>query len=109
MCRALQALAVQPAHVLVDGNVVPKALGCAATAIVKGDLLCLSIAAASILAKVHRDALMVGYDTKFPGYAFGTHKGYSTPAHAVALRERGPCEIHRRSFEPVAAALLGRS
>lgn len=94
-----------PVHALVDGKFLPKNLPCASTAIIKGDLQSLSIAAASILAKVWRDRLMTELDSKFPGYGFAGHKGYSTPVHAEALARLGACEIHRRSFAPVAARL----
>jgi ribonuclease HII len=65
---------------------------------VKGDARCHAIAAASILAKTSRDELMVGYESRYPGYGFGAHKGYSTASHREALRRLGPCPIHRRSF-----------
>ncbi len=76
-------------------------------AIVKGDALSASIAAASILAKTHRDRLMVGLDAQFPGYGFSRHKGYGTAEHLAALRCLGPCPEHRRSFAPVAQLLEG--
>jgi ribonuclease HII len=69
--------------------------------IVKGDQLCLSIAAASIIAKVARDAMMVDYDAEFPHYGFASHKGYGSAAHLEALRRHGPSPIHRKSFAPV--------
>lgn len=94
------------AHALVDGKFLPKNLPCTATAIIKGDLQCLSIAAASILAKVWRDRLMADLDSMHPGYGFAAHKGYSTPVHAEALVRLGVCVLHRRSFAPVAARLL---
>jgi ribonuclease HII len=98
-----EALAVlQPAHVLVDGLEVP-ALGWPQTAIVKGDALSYSIAAASVLAKVTRDRLMHELDRAFPGYGFAAHKGYGTPQHLAALARLGPCAIHRRSFAPLRA------
>jgi len=89
-----------PDHVLVDGRAVP-ALGFAQTAIVGGDALDASIAAASILAKVHRDARMRELDREHPGWGFAVHKGYATSAHLAALRRLGPSPIHRRSFAPV--------
>ena len=92
-------------HLLVDGKFLPKNLPCAASAVVKGDLQCLSIAAASILAKVWRDQHMVELNEKYPGYGFAVHKGYGTPAHSKALKAQGVCQIHRRSFAPVAALL----
>jgi len=106
MKRAVMALKVSPEQVLIDGNAIPKGLPCHATAIVKGDLKSLSIAAASIIAKVYRDRLMFEMDQKYPGYGFSVHKGYGTPAHQRALKEIGVCEIHRRGFAPV-DALLG--
>lgn len=109
MVRALEgvtsSLGRAPDHVLVDGNVVPKAIRVRATAVVRGDLKCLSIAAGSIIAKVYRDRLMEELDVKHPGYGFAKHKGYSTPMHFEALAELGACEIHRRSFAPVAKVL----
>jgi len=102
MERALAGLALDPDHVLLDGLPL-RALGRPHTAIVRGDARCLSIAAASIVAKVARDALMARLDDHYPGYAFGAHKGYGTPAHVAALCERGPCPMHRLSYAPVAA------
>lgn len=98
MREALAAL--QPSHALVDGLEVP-ALGWPQTAIVKGDTLSYSIAAASVLAKVTRDRLMIEFDREFPGYGFAGHKGYGTPQHLAALAALGPCPIHRRSFAPL--------
>lgn len=106
MERAIQGLRkVRPEFSLVDGNKVPKHLGVEAVPVVKGDMRCYSIACASILAKVWRDRLMVELDAQFPGYGLGAHKGYSTPVHQKALREKGATVIHRRSFAPVAAVL----
>jgi len=102
MERALAALAYDPDHVLLDGLPL-RALPRRHTAIMRGDSSCLSIAAASIIAKVARDALMRALDDTYPGYAFGAHKGYGTRAHIAALRERGPSPIHRLSYAPVAA------
>jgi ribonuclease HII len=108
MVRAAQA-ALAPlsgdVQAIVDGKFLPKGLPCPAHAVIKGDLQCLSVAAASILAKVWRDRLMVELDGRYPGYGFASHKGYSTPAHAEALGRLGACELHRRSFAPVAARL----
>ncbi|MDO6748758.1 ribonuclease HII, partial [Gilvimarinus sp. 1_MG-2023] len=81
-------------------------LDIAATAVIKGDSLVQSIAAASVLAKVSRDREMVALDRVYPGYGFAKHKGYGTQAHLQALQELGPCAIHRRSYAPV-KALLG--
>ena len=105
MMRAVAGLACRPDHVLVDGNMLPPGLPCPADAIVGGDGLCVSIAAASIVAKVTRDRLMACLGRAFPGYGFEEHKGYSTPGHFEALRRHGPCPHHRRSFEPVRVAL----
>lgn len=96
---------LEAVHALVDGKFLPKNLPCPATAIIKGDLQCLSIAAASILAKVWRDRHMTEQEALHPGYGFSAHKGYSTPAHAEALKRLGACALHRRSFAPVAAQL----
>ncbi|MGH8336058.1 MAG: ribonuclease HII, partial [Gammaproteobacteria bacterium] len=100
MQRAIFALGVAPEKVLVDGNRCPS-LSCPAEAIVKGDSKIASISAASILAKVERDAVMRRYDREFPMYGFSIHKGYPTPAHLDALVHHGACVIHRRSFAPV--------
>lgn len=101
MCRALRGLAIQPALALIDGNRLPRDLPCAGRAIVGGDALEPAISAASILAKVTRDHLMVALDATWPGYGFAIHKGYPTPAHLAALKRLGPCPQHRRSFAPV--------
>ncbi|MGY3265114.1 ribonuclease HII [Lysobacter sp. HA35] len=85
----------------IDGNVVPKGLPCAGEAWIGGDARCRSIMAASILAKTHRDALMVEIHARWPQYGFDQHKGYSTPQHLAALAKHGPCPEHRRSFAPV--------
>jgi ribonuclease HII len=101
MRRALQGLDPAPAHALIDGTQVPRELCCAATAIIDGDALEPAIGAASILAKVARDRLMVALDARHPGYGFAIHKGYGSPAHLAALQRLGPCAQHRRSFAPV--------
>jgi len=88
------------AHVLVDGRPVP-VFRTTQTAIVKGDSLSYSIAAASVIAKVIRDRLMTEFDALYPGYGFATHMGYGTPAHLEAIARLGPCPIHRRSFAPI--------
>jgi ribonuclease HII len=103
MVRAVAGLALTPGHALIDGNRLPPALPCQATPLVKGDGRSMSIAAASILAKTARDALMVQAESDFPGYGFRAHKGYGTPAHAAALARLGPCPLHRLSFRPVIA------
>lgn len=104
MERAVAALSIQPGHVYVDGNRLPN-LPMAATAVVGGDALIAEIAAASILAKVSRDAELVALDERFPGYGFAGHKGYPSRAHLEALERLGPCPEHRRSFAPVRARL----
>lgn len=98
MTRAVEGLSVQPAMAAIDGNRIPPALQIAARAIVKGDALSESIAAASILAKVSRDRVMLTLDGEYPAYGFAVHKGYGTAAHTAALREHGPCPVHRLSF-----------
>ncbi|MDP3854057.1 ribonuclease HII [Phenylobacterium sp.] len=107
MCRAIEALSVTPAFALVDGNYRFK-LPCEVKTVVKGDAISCSIAAASILAKVARDRLMVEMDGLYPGYGFAGHKGYHAQVHVEALRALGPCEIHRRGWEPVRLALIER-
>lgn len=92
----------RPKLVLVDGNRTPR-FACAARAIVKGDARSLSIAAASIIAKVTRDRMMLELDRQYPGYGFAAHKGYGTAAHHAALQQLGPCPCHRKSFAPIRA------
>jgi ribonuclease HII len=106
MGRAVAALALRPDHALVDGNALPP-LPCAATAVVRGDQRSLSIAAASIAAKVTRDALMAELDRVHPGYGFARHAGYGTEAHREALERLGPTPHHRRSFAPIHKILYG--
>jgi ribonuclease HII len=106
MAQALAALEPTPHGALVDGLPV-QGLPCPHQAIVSGDALCVSIAAASILAKVSRDRIMVDLDEHYPGYGFARHKGYSTPEHLAALSELGPSPCHRRSFRPVALLTEG--
>lgn len=108
MCRAIEALAVQPVYALVDGNYRFK-LPCEVKTVVGGDGKSQSIAAASILAKVARDRLMHEMDGLYPGYGFAAHKGYGAPVHIEALRTLGPCEIHRMTWEPVRLALASRT
>ena len=105
MKRAIAIMGLVPERILVDGNCLPKALPCAASAIIKGDLTEPSISAASILAKVARDRAMIELSNRFPGYGLRRHKGYGTPEHAEALEALGPCACHRRSFAPVQRAL----
>ena len=105
MRLAIEALIEPPDHVLIDGlPVIPFPLP--QTAIIEGDCISLSIAAASVIAKVTRDRMMRDFCAHFPQYCFGQHKGYGTELHLLKLYEFGPCPIHRRSFEPVAQPLL---
>jgi len=97
MRRALRGLDAAPDFVLVDGRGFP-GIETPHEVIVRGDATCHAIAAASILAKTARDALMIDYDHQYPGYGFASHKGYPTEAHRDAIRKLGPCDIHRRSF-----------
>jgi ribonuclease HII len=106
MARALSGLAPAADGALVDGLPV-KGLPCPHQAIVKGDGSCVSIAAASILAKVTRDRLMQELDSVYPGYGLARHKGYGTREHLAALRDLGPSPCHRRSFKPVTAGQAG--
>lgn len=106
MRRALDGLQVQPQSALVDGNKVPPGLPCPGEAVVKGDGKIAAIAAASILAKTHRDALMRQLAEEYPQYGFERHMGYPTAAHFAALEAHGPCSAHRRSFAPVAQLSL---
>jgi len=100
-------LGQEPGHVLVDGNRLPR-WNYAATALVGGDALSLSIAAASIVAKHHRDAIMLRHHETWPHYGWASNKGYGSAAHLIALREHGPSPIHRHSFAPVAQAASAR-
>ena len=112
MVKALDCLKAQPDCLLIDGNQhIPRELIVTSRyfarrppyqkTIIKGDLLCLSIAAASIIAKVARDEMMVELDKQYPEYGFAAHKGYTCAAHLEALRRHGPSPIHRQSFQPV--------
>ncbi len=105
MRQAWEKLDPRPGHVLIDGLPVPD-FPCPQTALVGGDGISLSIAAASVVAKVERDRAMLEYDRLYPEYGFAKHKGYPTAEHFAKLREHGPCPIHRRSFAPVAQAEL---
>lgn len=100
MNEALNRLKPTPQHALVDGKPV-KTMRIPHTALVKGDSRSYSIAAASVLAKVTRDRMMLEWDKLYPGYGFAEHKGYGTPQHLAALGALGPCAIHRRSFAPL--------
>jgi ribonuclease HII len=105
MRDAVAALLLPPAHALIDGLPV-NPFPIRSTALVGGDGISLSIAAASVIAKVTRDHLMSKHARTWPEYGFEQHKGYATAAHLASLREHGPCPIHRRSFEPVAQLAL---
>ena len=105
MQRAVQGLAMTPDLVLVDGNRAPR-LSCPVRTVVRGDALVKSISAASILAKVARDAILQDLDGVYPGYGFAVHKGYPTAAHQRALETLGPSPVHRRSFGPVRRLLF---
>ncbi|MCS7236207.1 MAG: ribonuclease HII [Armatimonadetes bacterium] len=106
MRRAVEALSVKPSVVLVDGR-FGLAVAVPQRALVGGDATVACIAAASVLAKVERDRIMVELDRVFPGYGFAQHKGYACPAHLEALRRLGPSPVHRRSFAPVRAVSGG--
>lgn len=119
MLRALEGLSSRPDCALIDGNQgIPKELlresRCFAArslyqkTIINGDQLCVSIAAASIIAKVARDEMMIELDKRFPEYGFASHKGYACDAHLEALRRYGPSPVHRRSFQPVREAALSQ-
>ncbi len=104
MRRAVEGLAQQPSIVLVDGNQRPE-LAMPVRTVVGGDARVRAISAASIIAKVHRDRLLIALHAEHPQYGFDGHKGYSTPEHLAALREHGACRHHRRSFAPVREVL----
>jgi ribonuclease HII len=108
MQRAVNGLRLKPSKVLVDGNRLPS-LNVLAEAIVSGDALVPAISAASILAKVTRDRMLLEMHAQYPGYGFDRHKGYGTAQHLLALETLGPLEVHRRSFAPVARAWAARS
>lgn len=101
MAEAVAQIAPLPDFALVDGNPV-RGLPCQSENIVKGDAKSLSIAAASIIAKVTRDRLMIELDDEFPEYGFAQHKGYGTKDHLAAIRRHGPCPVHRKTFRPIA-------
>jgi len=105
MRRAWEKIDPRPSHALIDGLPVPD-FPCPQTALVGGDGLSLSIAAASVIAKVERDRAMMEFDRLYPEYGFAKHKGYPTVGHFAKLRAHGPCPIHRKSFAPVAQAEL---
>ena len=103
MEQAIGNLAVSPQHLLVDAMTLNSPIS--QTAIIKGDATSLSIAAASIVAKVTRDRLMTTYDKEYPGYGFAKHAGYGTKEHLLALEQLDPCPIHRKTFEPIRSLL----
>lgn len=105
MTLAVEALGCEPGHVLVDGNRLPR-WRYAATPLVGGDAISVSIAAASIVAKHVRDTIMLAHAESYPHYGWATNMGYGAPAHLKALREYGPTPLHRRSFAPVAQLIL---
>jgi ribonuclease HII len=105
MLAAVQGLALTPDHLLIDAMRLDHP--CPQTRLFYGDALSLSIAAASVIAKVYRDRLMRELDELHPGYGLASHKGYGTPEHRRSLRELGPCALHRRSFAPVRALITG--
>jgi len=104
MVAAVGKLTHAPDHLLIDAMRLD--LTCAQTSIIYGDSLSISIAAASVIAKVYRDARMREFDKDFPQYGLASHKGYSTPQHLAALDKHGPCPLHRKSFRPVAQTIL---
>lgn len=104
MAEAVRSLRMMPALALVDGNREPS-LPCPVRTVIGGDAASLSIAAASVIAKVTRDRLMLDFDRLYPHFGFARHKGYGTALHRKALAEHGPCPIHRRSFAPIARLL----
>jgi ribonuclease HII len=106
MCRALASLTPQADYLLIDAVTLSE-LPIPSRSIIKGDTLSISIAAASIVAKVTRDRMMVAYHRAYPEYNFPSHKGYGTEEHLQRLTQHGPCAIHRRTFAPVAQLLCG--
>ncbi len=103
--RAVDALPAPPDHLLIDGNRAPE-FAVPALTVIKGDARSLSIAAASIVAKVTRDRIMIDLDRRWPAFGFARHKGYPTRDHLSALHRHGPCPVHRQSFQPVRQRLL---
>jgi ribonuclease HII len=108
MKGSIEKLSRNPEVILIDGNRLPDAPGFKMKAIIGGDGKSLSIAAASILAKVYRDRIMRNFDRIYPGYGFASHKGYGTKEHMVALAKKGVCDIHRKSYKPVKAVISGK-
>ena len=108
MRKAVEKLPEEPDHILIDGNRLPPGLNASATAIVKGDAKSVSVAAASILAKVERDRIMAGLAAEFPQFGWSRNSGYATAEHLAALREFGPTPHHRNGFSPVRDAAAPR-
>ncbi|HSX10770.1 MAG TPA: ribonuclease HII [Chlamydiales bacterium] len=104
MRKAVESLPAQPDYLLIDGNQLPH-FDIPTESLVEGDSLSVSIAAASIIAKVTRDRIMAELDAKWPRYGFRKHKGYATEEHLEAIHKWGPCSIHRKSFDPVKSML----
>ena len=100
MQRALEQLVLPPQHLLLDAVRLPT-VALPQTVLIKGDVHCLSIAAASVLAKTARDELLVAWEQEYPGYGFARHKGYGTVAHRQALQLKGPCPLHRLTYAPI--------
>jgi ribonuclease HII len=105
MQRAIEQLQPIPQHLLLDAVRLPR-VNIAQQSLIKGDARVLSIAAASVLAKTARDALMVAMESEYPGYGLARHKGYGTALHRAALQRQGPCPIHRKSFAPIRLQLF---
>ena len=104
LLNSLSVDACKPDHVVIDGNPIPADkihLSCPHTCITQGEKSCKAVAAASILAKTHRDRILEGYAAEYPGYGFEEHKGYGTPQHQKRLKEMGVCECHRKSYAPI--------
>jgi len=108
MTRAVEGLAIEPHHVMVDGNRCPQ-WRYSSEAVIKGDALIAEISAASIIAKVTRDQEMIALDAQYPAYGFAKHKGYPTPYHLQKLMEFGPLQEYRMSFKPVQLSLASRN
>ena len=106
MARSVARLSVRPTLVLVDGDTAVPELGIAQRTVIQGDATCLSIAAASIVAKVVRDRIMMRLDRVWPAYGFAQHKGYGTAEHMAAIHQHGPCAAHRYTFAPVSGLEL---
>lgn len=108
MTRAVEALGIQPSHIMVDGNRLPK-WRYRAEAVIGGDAIHPCISAASIIAKEHRDRIMIAADRDFPGYGWASNKGYGAKAHMAALIRLGPTPLHRMSFKPVRESAFATS